>query len=299
MNRTELDRQLRWLMILRVVTVTTLLISAFAIELTLKPGQTLRSLFVLAAVIYGMVLLYAFLDRWLKGTPGFIYLQLVGDALVVTAFVRITGGLDSPMSFLYLLPIAVASLLLWRRGGLVLAGVCFTLYAALVLNRAPSEPAESWRVSYFLIVHAVAFVSVVLLASHLSERVRVQTRELDERKGTVQRLQALNENIIESIHSGLLDDRPRRSRQLHEPRRRGDHGPRPGRRRGNPDRAGLRLRSGLPGERARAAGRAPEISLRAALQRADGRADFPGHRGIGPAGPRRTSRSATSSRSRT
>lgn len=204
MNITELDRQLRWLMILRVVTVTTLLISAFAIELTLKPGQTLRPLFLLAAVIYGMVLLYAFLDRWLSGTPGFIYLQLVGDALVVTAFVRITGGLDSPMSFLYLLPIAVASLLLLRQGGLVLAGVCFALYAVLVLRRAPSEAAESWRVSYFLIVHAVAFVAVALLASHLSERVRVQTRELDQHQGAVQRLQALNENIIESIHSGLI-----------------------------------------------------------------------------------------------
>jgi two-component system, NtrC family, sensor histidine kinase PilS len=214
MNRAELDKQLRWLMILRLVTVTTLLISAFAIELTLKPGQSLRPLFVLAAVIYGMVLIYAVLDRWLKGTPGFIYLQLVGDALVVTAFVRITGGLDSPMSFLYLLPIAVASLLLVRRGGLILAGGCFVLYAALVLHGAgwigtgrfpaPTEPTASWRVSYFLIVHAVAFVSVALLASHLSERVRVQTRELDLRQGAVARLQALNENIIESIHSGLI-----------------------------------------------------------------------------------------------
>jgi len=214
MNRVELDRQLRWLMILRVVTVTTLLISAFAIELTLKPGQTLRPLFLLAAVIYGMVLLYAFLDRWIKGTPGFIYLQLVGDALVVTAFVRITGGLDSPMSFLYLLPIAVAALLLVRRGGLVLAGVCFALYAALVLHDAgwiglgravaSPEPSATWRVSYFLIVHAVAFVSVALLASHLSERVRVQTRELDDRQRAVARLQALNENIIASIHSGVI-----------------------------------------------------------------------------------------------
>ncbi len=214
MNRSELERQLRWLMILRVVTVTTLLISAFAIELILKPGQTQRPLFLLAAVIYGMVLLYASLDRWLKGTPAFIYLQLIGDALVVTAFVRITGGLDSPMSFLYLLPIAVASLLLVRRGGVTLAGVCFTLYAGLVLDGAgwvgaggglaPAEPSESWRVSYFLIVHAVAFVSVALLASHLAERVRAQTRELDLRQGAVARLQALNENIIESIHSGLI-----------------------------------------------------------------------------------------------
>ena len=173
MSRAELDRQLRWLMILRVVTVTTLLISAFAIELTLKPGQTLRPLFLLAAVIYGMVLLYAVLDRWLKGTAGFIHLQLAGDALVVTAFVRITGGLDSPMSFLYLLPIAVASLLLVRRGGLIIAAVCFSLYTGLVLNGAgwigfgrfavPVEPTEPWRVSYFLIVHAVAFVAVALL----------------------------------------------------------------------------------------------------------------------------------------
>jgi two-component system sensor histidine kinase PilS (NtrC family) len=50
----------------------------------------------------------------------------------------------------------------------------------------------------------VAFVSVALLASHLSERVRVQTRELDRHQGAVARLQALNENIIESIHSGLI-----------------------------------------------------------------------------------------------
>jgi two-component system sensor histidine kinase PilS (NtrC family) len=204
MNRTELDRQLRWLMILRVVTVTTLLISAFAIELTLKPDQTLRPLFLLAAVIYGMVLLYACLDRWIKGTP-FIYVQLVGDALVVTAFVRITGGIDSPMSFLYLLPIAVAALLLVRRGGLILAGVCFALYAGLVLHDTGwADPTSTWRVSYFLIVHAVAFVAVGLLASHLSERVRVQTRELDDRRRAVARLQALNENIIESIHSGVI-----------------------------------------------------------------------------------------------
>jgi len=213
MNSLELERQLRWLMILRVVTVTTLLISAFAIELALKPGETVRPLFFLAAGAYGMVLTYAVLDRWLKGTQAFIVLQLVGDALIVTAFVRITGGLDSPMSFLYLLPIAVASMLV-RRGGLVMAGVCFAFYTLLVLHGTgrlglgrvfgPSTPAASWRISYFLIVHLVAFVSVALLASYLAERVRVQTRELDERQGAVARLRALNENVIESIHSGLV-----------------------------------------------------------------------------------------------
>ena len=43
-------------------------------------------------------------------------MQLVGDVLVITLFVHITGGLDSPMSFLYLLPITVASMVLYRNG---------------------------------------------------------------------------------------------------------------------------------------------------------------------------------------
>jgi two-component system sensor histidine kinase PilS (NtrC family) len=205
MQVSELERQLRWLMILRLVTVTTLLISAFAIELALKPGQTVRPLFLLTAGAYGMVLLYAALDRWLRGTPLFIYLQLVGDAAVVTAFVRITGGLESPMSFLYLLPIAVASMLLYRRGGLILASACFAMYAGLIVRAdAGSRFGEPWRVWYVLVAHAVAFAAVALLASYLSERVRVQNRELDRRQGAVARLQALNENIIASIHSGLL-----------------------------------------------------------------------------------------------
>ena len=205
MPSNELERQLRWLMILRLVTVTTLLISAFAIELALKPGQTVRPLFLLTAGAYGMVLLYAALDRWLRGTPVFIYVQLVGDAAVVTAFVRITGGLESPMSFLYLLPIAVASMLLYRRGGLVLACASFAMYAGLIVRAdAGSRFGEPWRVWYVLVAHAVAFTAVALLASYLSERVRVQNRELDLREGAVARLQALNENIIASIHSGLL-----------------------------------------------------------------------------------------------
>jgi len=212
MNRDETERQLRWLMILRVVTVTTILISAFAIELLLRPGETLRPLFGLSAVAYGMVLLYAALDRWQEGRASFVYLQLTGDSIVVTGFVGITGGLDSPMSFLYLLPIIVAAMLLFRRGGLAIAGVCWTMYAALVLFGASwvpwgvlaPAPREAGRTGYFLVVHLVAFAAVALLASYHSERLRAQGSELAERRGAVARLQALNENIIESINSGLV-----------------------------------------------------------------------------------------------
>jgi two-component system sensor histidine kinase PilS (NtrC family) len=214
MSHREFERQLRWLMTVRVVIVTTLLVSAFSIELLFNPAQSLRPVFLLAAVSYGMVLLYAVLDRWLRGTRTFILLQLVGDVLVITMFVHITGGLDSPMSFLYLLPISVASMRLYRNGALIMAGVSFAAYSGLILfgaawsvigaGAAASFDHEPGRVTYFLVAHLVAMVAVALLSAYLSDRLRSQRRELDERRGAVARLQALNENIIESINSGLV-----------------------------------------------------------------------------------------------
>ena len=214
MKGTETGRQLRWLMILRVVTISTLLVSAFTIELLFTPVRTLQPLFLLAAVAYGMVLLYAFLERWISGRKSFAYLQIAGDALVVTGFVGITGGMDSPMSFLYLLPITVAAMLHYRKGGLITAAGCWVLYA--VMGTAGSRWAPLGRLMdmvpetepratvYFLVVHLVAFLAVAVLASYLSERLRTQGDELAERRAAVARLQALNENIIESINSGLV-----------------------------------------------------------------------------------------------
>ena len=214
MHVSERERQLRWLMTLRVVIVTTLLICVFSIELLLRPELSLSPLFTLAAIAYGMVLLYGMIDRWISGTRLFAMLQLFGDASLITVFVGMTGGLDSPMSFLYLLPISVASMLLYRRGGIATALICWAQYGGLVLWGPEYWPAgsasalaptpEPDRVIYFLVAHLVALVAVALLSSYLSERLRTQGRELDERRGAVVRLQALNENIVSSINSGLI-----------------------------------------------------------------------------------------------
>jgi two-component system sensor histidine kinase PilS (NtrC family) len=211
---SEQEARLGWLMVFRVVIVTTLLIAAFAIELLFRPAETLRPLFFMAAGAYGMVLLYAVLHGWLRGSRWFIYLQLLGDSLVVTFFVRITGGIDSPVSFLYLVPVAVAALLLHRGGALTVAVASLVLYAGLILL-APSWPEfpgvgpsgtrpDPGRLVYFLLAHLGAMLAVALLSSYLAERFRAQGRELAERQGAVARLQALNENIIESINSGLI-----------------------------------------------------------------------------------------------
>ena len=202
MERVELRRQMRVLMTMRLVTVTTLLVAAFAIELWIRPGQTLRPLFALTAVAYGLVLLFAVSEWRLGGTAAFLYLQVIGDAALVTGFVAITGGTASPMSFLYVLPIGVGSLLALRRGGLIAAGACWVQYAALAAMGV--GPRDTGGATYSLVVHLVAFLGVAQLTAYLAERLRVQGTELAERQGAVARLQALNENIVTSIHSGLI-----------------------------------------------------------------------------------------------
>jgi two-component system sensor histidine kinase PilS (NtrC family) len=213
MIRLETKMQLRWLMTLRVVTVTTLLISVFCIELLLRPRVSLKPLFLLGATAYGMVVLYGLLHRWARDRQELVLLQLFGDALLITFFLQITGGLESPMSFLYVLPICVGSILLYRRGGLALAGACWMLYAGLAAVDAGWLPfgslvavseVEPGRASYLLVAHLVAMLAFALLSSYLSERLRSQEKELVDRQRTVARLKALNENIIESINSGLI-----------------------------------------------------------------------------------------------
>src|SRR5687767_15519860 len=58
--------------------------------------------------------------------------QIGGDLAVETLLVYFTGGLDSPFSFLYLVSVITASMLLYRRGGLLAASGASILYGALV-----------------------------------------------------------------------------------------------------------------------------------------------------------------------
>src|SRR5262245_2821139 len=117
MVRDRAMRPVMSLMTYRVVVITTLLISTFIIELVFHPEVPLRAFYMLGAGTYLLTLIYAGLYRRLKERPLFMALQLCGDLGVVTGLIYATGGSESPLSFLYLIVIITASLVLFRRGG--------------------------------------------------------------------------------------------------------------------------------------------------------------------------------------
>jgi two-component system, NtrC family, sensor histidine kinase PilS len=68
---------------------------------------------------------------------------------VETLLVYFTGGLDSPFSFMYLVSIITAAMLLYRRGGLMAASGAVILYgglADLIYYGVLPVPEQTWFV---------------------------------------------------------------------------------------------------------------------------------------------------------
>jgi len=202
-------------MAVRAVVAATLLLSVFSINLILSKSEFLYPFYILAAVTFLLVLIYALLyscrDRfWYSAS------QVAGDILTITVFVYVSGGLRSPMSFLYLLPVITAALLLPRWGPFVAAGLAWAFYAALALGTVghllPDYPPgitadldlSAETLWYSLVTHLLGFLSAAYLVGYLAERLRSAGHELAQRRSDLAELRALNENIVESITSGLI-----------------------------------------------------------------------------------------------
>jgi len=212
------DNALVWLMVLRVVVVTALLGSAVVTEVLARPREPGEPLYLLIALTYLLTLLYALVWPFTAARRRELaYAQVLGDLLIVTGIVHSTGGIESNFSFLYLISIISASIILFGRGGLIAATVASSLYAALVqalyMGAIPAYPPAAQPMSvalpaqvvaYAIFLNVFAFYTVALLTSYLSESLRLAGRKLEEASDSLADLEVFNQTIIDSITSGLM-----------------------------------------------------------------------------------------------
>src|SRR6185295_13963283 len=205
----------RMLLAIRVVVVTTLLLAALIIQYTVRELLPINYLYVTAAITYGLTLIYIGIG-YLASRKITLIIQVAGDLVVETVLVYFTGGLDSPFSFLYLVSIITASMLLYRRGGLLAASGAVILYGVMIdlmYYDVLPMPAQSlflpiaWtssRVYYNMAANFSGFYATALLTSYLSEQLQRTSLELDANRQNLAELRALNQNVVESIPSGLI-----------------------------------------------------------------------------------------------
>src|SRR5215208_4685351 len=128
-----LRARLSQLIAIRVVVSTLLLGSAILIEIN-RPGMfPVDPFFFLIGLTYGLSVVYLATLRLAERHRWLVDLQFAADAVLVSSFIYVTGGVTSYFASLSLLPVIAVSTLRSRRGALQIALLSAILYVALVV----------------------------------------------------------------------------------------------------------------------------------------------------------------------
>jgi two-component system sensor histidine kinase PilS (NtrC family) len=217
--KEEFQKRLQWLMLCRVMVASFFLGIAIIAQLQRSESYLaphLIYLYGLTAGVFVLTFIYASLSYKIIKLNLFCYSQIMLDILLITALLFITGGINSIFPFMYSISIISASILLYRSGSLLAATGASFCYSLLVSFQyfgiihplqIPAFIARGYSeepLVYPVIVNITAFYLVALLSSFVSEQARKSRLQLKEKQIDIKTLEALNENIIQSINSGLL-----------------------------------------------------------------------------------------------
>ena len=202
---------LTWLVRVRIFILTLLLALELAVA-QFTPGAVPMRLFITTILLwYSLSLFYVLLLSLWQEHRLQASLQVLTDLIMVTLVVHETGGWDSSLNFLYPLVIIVASVLLPRMWAQLVAALAFLLYGTLLeLNYYGVVPSYctthpgTKALQAIIFVNLFAFLAVAYLAGLLTAKLRQVGVQLKDTSGALESLQALHENIIHSISSGLI-----------------------------------------------------------------------------------------------
>jgi two-component system sensor histidine kinase PilS (NtrC family) len=145
-----------------------------------------------------------------------LYLQTIWDVFFVTLLLLFTGGILSPYSFLYLLAIMNAGVLLGRRDALYTASLCGILYGAIVdfqffgllesigLSQDDARQLGASHLFYSIFLNLMGFGLSAFITGYLAERARASEAALRENIINYEELSQLNTKIVSNIETGLL-----------------------------------------------------------------------------------------------
>jgi two-component system, NtrC family, sensor histidine kinase PilS len=200
-----------WLVKVRVIILTVLLGIELAVA-RLTPTPFPIRLFIDAILLwYAIALFHALLLAFWQETRMQALLQVLSDLALVTLVVYVSGGIDSSLNFLYPLVIIVACILLPRVWAYLSAALAFILYGAVldltyfeIVRPYSSTHPDMKALQAIILVNLAGYLAVAYLAGHLVAKLRQVGVKLKRTSGELENLQALHENIIQSITGGLI-----------------------------------------------------------------------------------------------
>lgn len=176
-----------WFILLRLIIITTLLISVVIIQYATAATLSLNTFYLIFSA-YFLSLLYLLFYLWGKNYTLQVYIQIFFDLLLITALVYFSGGLKGSFYFLYIFEIIAASIVISSSAAYItaiLSGVLFAvlidgMYLKIIPHYATSSPTP---ISLDALITNVftswgVFFLVALLTNYLTGKLRKTREEL-------------------------------------------------------------------------------------------------------------------------
>lgn len=162
-------------------------------------------LYYLIGFIFLLSIIYALLFKRIQRQDLFTYIQFAVDTLIVTLIIFVTGGFYSFFSFLYLVVIIYASMILYFKGGVVVACLSSIFYAILITieftttivhplySASGSVPQDQTiaTIVFRILITSAACLAVAILSGLLTEQNRNSEMELRTMQAKMKRVEKM------------------------------------------------------------------------------------------------------------
>jgi signal transduction histidine kinase len=183
---TERKNILR-LILIRLVIVTTLVVSAFIIQFSTEAFLSLNQFYLILS-FYLLSLAYLVLYLWGKYYTLQASAQIFFDLILVSALVYISGGLQGSFYFLYIFDIIAASIIISKRASYITAALSAILlglmvelmYFKVIPYYGPGEQIEIslGLMNYNIFMAWSSFFLVAFFINYLTENLRRVRNEM-------------------------------------------------------------------------------------------------------------------------
>ena len=205
----DLRVRLLWLTLFRTVA-TTLILGVLAAQLSSgAPRSELSTAdltsFGIIALSYVLTLVTGLLLRAGKVGPGAAWTQIFFDVLLAASVVFLTGGARSPFTFLFLVTIVGAAVLLGTRGAIVGFLGAATAYVLVLASLLENQASESLpRLGLDALIQLVAQLLIAVLSGYVGEQLSRTGGRLSASERDLRELTELQDEIVRAMPSGLI-----------------------------------------------------------------------------------------------
>lgn len=212
----ELLLRVKTIMVLRIVFLTGFVALVIAFERSSLRETPIVPLSAILCAAYFLSLTGALFLRIKANLQSVAWFQVLGDLCVIGGIIFTTGGVESPLSFLFLFVIIGASVMLPRAASYLTASGASIIYGLLVdleyfnviqpVYFFPKSTVsyQGAYLFYIISLNVASFFAVAYLSSILNHRLRVIKEELKTKSIDFKKLQQFHKNVVQNMVNGLM-----------------------------------------------------------------------------------------------